>query len=63
MDMDRRELRWVKLELEDGAYFYGYARCAHDLASTQAEVVHGTCGDAVAGARDREFNAVAGLLA
>jgi len=63
MDMDRSERGWVEFEFEDSADFHGDMFGAHDLASTQAEVVHGTCGNAVAGARDGEFDAIAGLLA
>lgn len=62
MDVDWRHRVRLKLQIQDGAYFHGYVRFAHDLASTEAEVVHGTRGVVVSGARYREFDAVAGLL-
>ena len=62
MDVNWRHRVRLKIQIQDGAYFHGYVRFVHDLASTQAEVVHGTRGVVVSGACYREFDAVARLL-
>ena len=62
MDLNRRHIRRMKFQIEDGTDVDGDANCTHDLATTQSKVVHGTCGDVVSGAFHRELDAIPGLL-